>query len=125
MDENRNNAVGQEQKDLKADVLKHQQKDRWEGIFKGNFFLIFRDFYNSQHLKEEAEWEVSWFESLTGNVSGAHELSLTENNIIVLPDEASNLFKSHSFVTTQSYSSVKVTQDVRVADNGLWNAVVK
>ena len=34
VDENRNNAVGQEQKDLKADVLKHQQKDRWEEILK-------------------------------------------------------------------------------------------
>ena len=29
MDENRNNAAGQEQKDLKADVSRHQQKDRW------------------------------------------------------------------------------------------------
>ena len=29
VDENRNNAVGQEHKDLKADVSRHQKQDRW------------------------------------------------------------------------------------------------
>ena len=55
MDENRNNAVGQEQKDLKADVLKHQQKDRCEKILSEIFFFIFRDRYKIQQLQEEAK----------------------------------------------------------------------
>ena len=56
VDENRNNAVGQEQKDLKADVLRDQQKDRWKGwhqVSQYDIYLITYIYSSSKKKQSE------------------------------------------------------------------------